>query len=94
MKIVVESKRGDDVRKTEFNTLSLLTGLGLGLGYGIVARKAYIIACRGGIVSTVLGGVFGVVVGSCVGHTVYELMNDCFPVEKDEDSEVKNNVSD
>lgn len=83
MKIIVENKNGEVVRETEYNPTGLMVGAGLGLGYGLLVRKAYILACKGGIVPTVLGTLLGSVVGVCVGKTTYDLIT-AEPAEKED----------
>lgn len=85
MKITIENKNGEVVRETEYNPASLMVGTGFGLAYGLVVRKAYILACRGGLVSSILGTMLGGIVGVCVGHTTYELLEDNLLVKKEEE---------
>lgn len=87
MKITVENKNGEVIRETEYNPAGLMVGAGFGLGYGLLVRKAYILACRGGVIPSILGTMLGGVVGICVGKTAYDLMTS-EPAKKEEIEDV------
>lgn len=90
MKITIENKNGEVIRESEYNPTGFMVGAGFGLGYGLLVRKAYILACRGGIIPSILGTVLGGVVGICVGHTTYELMSDSISTKKEDNEDVAN----